>query len=156
VSTTGGLAVTKRGLKIGQVTDGGARTILIAESRELNVAGWYSGLMSYAVAHLPSSGVPPTVVAGPTADSPQAWGSDFPSINRGTDVAGAMGTLSYMTASPHGTPARSWGPSSRHDRVVVHGYADGHADAMRDDITGTAYMALVTRAGREIPGDENQ
>jgi prepilin-type N-terminal cleavage/methylation domain-containing protein len=149
------LAVSKRGLKIGQISDGGARTIMIAESRDLVVAGWYSGLMAYGVAHLPTAGLPTLFPpAAPTDGSPQFWASEFPSINRGADV-GQPG-VAYMTGTPHGAPARTWGPSSRHDRVVVHGYCDGHAEAMRDDLTGSAYMHLVTRAGREIPGDENQ
>jgi hypothetical protein len=149
------LAVTKRGLKIGQLTDGPSRTLMITETREEAITAWYSGLASYAVAHLPSATASPVaqLPTGMNDTSPPYWKSDFPSINRGLISAGVG--VAYQTTGMHGGPARTWGPSSRHDSVVVHGYADGHAEAMRDDITGNAYLALVTRAGREIPGDEN-
>jgi prepilin-type N-terminal cleavage/methylation domain-containing protein len=146
-----GTVVTKRGLKVGQISDGMANTILIAETREEHVSSWYSGLASYAVAHLPNPDVAepdlPTVVTG-SGLAPNVWASQFPSINKGdpTDL-----TRYYMKMSPHGGYPLRWGPSSRHDRVVVHGFADAHTDTLRDDIDGTLYLSLVTRNGREVP-----
>jgi prepilin-type N-terminal cleavage/methylation domain-containing protein len=146
-------AVTKRGLKINQISDGTAYTVLISETRSGesgaigDVSSWYSGKAAYAVAHWPNSVAQPVPILVPaTATSPAMWSSSFPAINRGhnTDT-----TLYYMQTGPHGAPLR-WGPSSRHDRVVVHGFADAHADTIRDDISGDTYLRWVTRAGREI------
>jgi hypothetical protein len=144
-----GNTVTSRGLKINQISDGTAYTILIAESREETVASWYSGRATYAVAHWPSAPMPPGVILPPMGStSPATWTSQYPSINRGHPTDDALAYMS--TTGPHGITPIRWGPSSRHDRVVVHGFADGHADTVRDDIAGNTYIHWVTRAGREI------
>jgi hypothetical protein len=93
-----------------------------------------------------------------TAGAPQVvqWVSTFPSMSKGHDLNDTVFQPQwYIDEALHGSNKRKWGPSSRHDRVVVHGYCDGHAEAMRDDITGTAYLALVTRFGREVAQDDN-
>jgi prepilin-type N-terminal cleavage/methylation domain-containing protein len=142
--------ITKRGLKISQISDGAARTIMIAESRDEEITSWYSGYASYAVAHLPNATAAPGTF-DPGSSLPITWTSTTPSINKGHDIEM---TQFYNSKLTHGHPRRKWGPSSRHDRVVVHGFCDGHAEAMRDDITGTTYIHLVTRHGREVPADD--
>jgi len=169
-----GNIITKRGLPIGKITDGTAQTILIAESREEVVSSWYSGRAAYAVAHWPNNTpaqpgppTPPgggggasTGVPGYTAavnTTPAMWYSTFPAINKGT--LGTDTTQYYMKGNgPHGVQDIRWGPSSRHDRVVVHGFGDAHAEAMRDDVDGSTYLRLVTRGGREVAssGDSGQ
>jgi len=45
---------------------------------------------------------------------------------------------------------RRWGPSSEHSRgVVVHIFADGHVQALLEDIDLRTYKALITRRGGE-------
>jgi hypothetical protein len=159
-----GGTVTKRGVKISQISDGTAYTLLLAESREENATSWYSGKATYAVGHWPNSpaypgsaGPPPDPMQNAqfpgalpaTATAPAQWSTNFPSINRGhVDAAETMQV--YFQANPHGVTPIRWGPSSRHDRVVIHAFADNHADPIRDDIDGDAYIRWVTRAGREI------
>jgi len=145
------LSVTKRGIKMSQVSDGPSRTIFTAESRELDITSWYSGYASYAVAHhANSANVVPT--ANTTVD-PNVWTTPYASMNKGHDSNSEAASF-YFNGTIHGVQYRKWGPSSRHDRVVVHGFGDGHAEAMRDDISGNAYLHLVTRAGREVAVDE--
>jgi prepilin-type N-terminal cleavage/methylation domain-containing protein len=144
--------ITKRGVKIAQITDGTAHTFLVAESREERFTSWYSGRATYAVAHLPN----PTITGGPptfTAGNPPVWVSQYASINKG-DVGDVKDRWYFPPPFPHASSdpgGLHWGPSSRHDRVVVHGFADSHADAIRDDIDGSTYIHYTTRAGREIP-----
>jgi prepilin-type N-terminal cleavage/methylation domain-containing protein len=164
----GGQAV-KRGLKIQQVSDGTAQTICIAESREEIVTSWYSGRAAYAVAHWPNSPADTAVIPTPPGGTPGVakkpgfvnavntapamWHSSYPAVNKGTSsnpTVTADDTIRYSIDGKHGVAKIGWGPSSRHDRVVVHGYVDVHASAMRDDIEGSAYLRLVTRAGREV------
>ncbi len=160
--------VTKRGLRINQVSDGTAQTFLCAESRELIASSWYSGRASYVVGHWPNVGKPdpgPTSGGGPGANTvgpgyvnpvgtaPAMWFSTYPAINKGTIDGTAA--LVYNKTARHGVNPIAWGPSSRHDHVVVHGYLDSHASAVSDNIDGSAYLRLITRAGREV-ADENQ
>ena len=85
--------------------------------------------------------------------APAEWYSTFPSINKGT-AANLMDTtydnLRYCLLCRHGELKINWGPSSRHDRVVVTGFADAHAEAISDIVDGSVYVRLVTRAGREV------
>jgi prepilin-type N-terminal cleavage/methylation domain-containing protein len=142
--------ITRRGLPVSKISDGMANTILVAETREEHISSWYSALASYAVAHWPNSPPPNDVVTVVTPPAPARpiWQSQAPSINKGdTTDNGPV----YMKTSPHSNIPIRWGPSSRHDRVVVHGFADSHTDTVRDDVDGTLYMALVTRANGEVP-----
>jgi prepilin-type N-terminal cleavage/methylation domain-containing protein len=149
--------ITKRGLKVSQISDGMARTIMIAETREEEVSSWYSGFASYGVAHWPNtSKTQAPYIDNPGGGQPITWRSDFPSINKGSqnDADVLQFYMSDKQGPHHGYKWRKWGPSSRHDRVVVHGFGDGHAEAMRDDINGSSYLQLVTRAGREVPAED--
>jgi hypothetical protein len=65
-------------------------------------------------------------------------------LNKG-DVKRVDTSKYYQPKSPHGGGARIWGPSSRHPGVVMHGYADGHVDAINDNIDTDAYLELVQR-----------
>jgi hypothetical protein len=158
--TTPNFLVTKRGLKVQQISDGMAHTILMGESREERYASWYSGRAAYAVGHLPNTGItgaqmnPISFVPAAPASQIAVWQSDYPSLNKG-DVSDET-RFYFPGQGPHpGTTAHPlhWGPSSRHDRVIVHGFADSHADALRDDMDGSTYLQLITRAGREITSE---
>jgi len=153
-----GTVITKRGVSAAQITDGTSTTMSICESREELTSSWYSGRASYCVAHWPQSPAttrPAPVMTGTTGQpseypaagqNPGYWVSDFPAINKGSSVLAAQ---YYNNQTPHGKTIQ-WGPSSKHDRVVVHGFVDGHADAIRDDIDGDTYLGMVSRNGREI------
>jgi prepilin-type N-terminal cleavage/methylation domain-containing protein len=158
-----GNTITRRGLPVSKISDGMANTILIAESREEQVSSWYSGRAAYCVAHWPNTNVMQPAPTNPpggggtsgapgytnaVGSQPAMWYSTFPAINHGT--IGTDQTQYYDNHGPHGVQLIRWGPSSRHDHVVVHGFADSHSEAMRDDVDGSLYLRLVTRSGREV------
>ncbi|QDU89889.1 Type II secretion system protein G precursor [Pirellulimonas nuda] len=156
--------VTKKGLGQQSMTDGTSKTVLLTESLEENVSSWYSGDTSYVVGtwpNRPNAAVPTrsTNTTSPNANAFSFNGADFTALNRGSNKTGTTNgvnneTLYYMKTSqdPHGTGVdRKWGPSSKHPGVVLHGYGDGHVEAVEDQINGDAYLHLITRNGREVP-----
>lgn len=120
---------------------------VITESREESLTSWYSGLASYVVAAMPSpNGGDPV---GKDVAGQLIWTCDGvtncdTALNKG-DVKGNNPSKYYQPVSPHGGGARIWGPSSRHPGVVMHGYADGHVEAINDNIDKDAYLQLVQR-----------
>ncbi len=157
--------ITKQGYGFAQLSDGSSKTVLITESREENYASWYSGFASYGVAAWPNGPAPPTgTVAPPTGPTPTVWtfgtGGGDTSLNKGDRQDTTTAQLKWYTktgsnagqSNPHPvtTPnARKWGPSSLHPGVVQHGWGDGRGSAIQDTIDPDAYLALVTRNGRE-------
>src|SRR5690606_19008824 len=74
-------------------------------------------------------------------------------LNRGSDKSDTESKAKWYfpsTVQLHGATARQWGPSAAHPSVVIHGYADGHADPVDEQIDPNAYLYQITRAGREI------
>jgi len=158
--------VQKTGLNIVSLQDGTSKVPMICESREEKFSSWYSGFASYVVAVKPSA----TATNQPTGSTPPApattpvyWqctGACDHALNKGdpkNDTTAANITAKWYlpnTLNPHGTTGRdrNWGPSSRHPGVVIHGYADGHAEGINDTIDPTAYVQAVTRGGREVGG----
>jgi prepilin-type N-terminal cleavage/methylation domain-containing protein len=172
-----GTQVTKAGLNMRSMSDGTSKTVVFSESREQNHNSWYSGLSTYVVGVNPNrtaaggNAAQParnTVAssANPTAFS---WNGTAPflALNQGTDKSGTTGTpapntLWYCSTANmyarHSTgltpPERRWGPSGAHPGVVIHGYGDGHAKPLKQDVDGNTYLWLITRAGREVVPDE--
>lgn len=140
--------IQRRGLSIQALSKGTTHTTVIAESREETLTSWYSGLASYVVAAMP----PPngTDPAGLESASGQfAWSCKNvancdTALNKG-DPRRNNPNKYYQPVSPHGGGPRIWGPSSRHPGVVIHGYADGHVEAINDDIDADVYLDLVQR-----------
>jgi len=152
--------VQKVGLNIVSLQDGTSHVPLLCESREELISSWYSGFASYVVATWPSDGGTTKQPKGAQASTTAPWYWTCPSpcdhaLNKGdpkADTANAT-TKWYIGATgvnPHGSVLRNWGPSSRHPGVVIHGYADGHTEGINDTIDATAYLQVVTRAGREV------
>ena len=150
-----GSKVQKIGLNIVSLQDGTSHVPLLCESREELISSWYSGFASYVVASWPSDGGKPPKGAQANATAPWYWTCQSPcdhALNKG-DPKATSTTLYYIggtSMNPHGAVARNWGPSSRHPGVVIHGYADGHTEGINDTIDPTAYIQIVTRAGREV------
>jgi len=155
--------VQKTGLNIVSLQDGTSKVPMICESREERYSSWYSGFASYVVAarprssaaDLPKGSTPPS-----PATTPVYWecsGTCDHALNKGdpkndTTPANILAKW-YLPASinPQGTARdRNWGPSSRHPGVVIHGYADGHAEGINDTVDPTVYIQAVTRGGREV------
>ncbi len=154
-----GLAVgriARKGLRMGSVSDGTSNTIVITESRDTNITSWYSGLAAYTVAAWPQ-GPQPVVQANNNRANVGSWSLPIgtPSgLNQGSVNVSEAGNLFMAVGTfPHdngnGTD-RQWGPSSNHSGVVICGSLDGHASGIADNIDGTVFMHMVTRAGREV------
>ena len=147
--------VQKIGLNIVNLQDGTSKVPMIAESREELLSSWYSGFASYVVAAWPNA------TSGPTGTTLNASGQSFWQCNSPCDHALNKGDPKADTAqitnkwyiatakNPH-LQNRNWGPSSRHPGVVIHGYGDGHTEAINDTVEPTVYMQTVTRGGREV------
>jgi prepilin-type N-terminal cleavage/methylation domain-containing protein len=150
--------VQKLGLNIVNLQDGSSKVPMICESREERYTSWYSGAASYVVGAWPNDGAN---TRSPTGTTKNANGQSFwqcvntcdHGLNKGdpkadTSATGLAKWYLRTAANPHATD-RNWGPSSRHPGVVIHGYGDGHTEAVNDTIEPTAYIQLVTRGGRE-------
>jgi prepilin-type N-terminal cleavage/methylation domain-containing protein len=153
--------VQTRGHSLRDMSDGTSKTIMIGETREEKFSSWYSGFASYGVGAWPQ-GAPPTK---PTvANAPLWWTfagtTGEISLNKGdrkgydTSANPNPDTKYYQARgkNPHSTASaseRKWGPSSNHPGVVQHGWGDGRASAISDQIDGDVYLHLITRNGRE-------
>ncbi len=172
-----GTQVTKTGLNMRSMSDGTSKTVVFSESREQNHNSWYSGLATYVVGVNPNRTAAGGVEAQPARNTiansanPTAfsWNNTaaFLALNQGTDKSGTTGTPPPNTLwycqnanmyARHSTgltpPERRWGPSGAHPGVVIHGYGDGHAKPVKQDIDGNTYLWLITRAGREVVPEE--
>jgi hypothetical protein len=153
--------VQKAGLGFQSLSDGTSKVALITESREEVITSWYSGLASYVVAAWPQGDQPVgRLPAGVTAAQgaavywacPTTGGTCDHALNKG-DTKGVRERYyqGQPQATPHGPPTdRIWGPSSRHPGVVIHGFADAHAEPVNESVTPEVYFAMATRAGREV------
>lgn len=148
--------ITKKGVSLQGISDGQSNTIIITESREQDQSSWYSGLTGYVVAAWPdeATNLP---IKDQTAGSPNLnrWiipNNGGSALNQGSDKSTTVEQAKwYMQSFPHGSGSRKWGPSSAHSGgVVICGYIDGHSDGVTEDIEGTVFMHLTTRAGREV------
>jgi prepilin-type N-terminal cleavage/methylation domain-containing protein len=114
------------------ITDGLSQTVVIAETREQDVAVWIDGTGAAAVARpFSADNVPSYAVEDATSlnhDAYYVWGDTIDSIDC------------------------RYGPSSMHAAVVGHLAADGSARFLADTIEPKLYDALVTRAGGEVTG----
>ncbi len=114
--------------RLKDISDGASHTLVIAETREQNVAVWIDGTGAAAVGRPFDSGNTPSYAAGVSALNYQPyyhWGDDNDSVNC------------------------QFGPSSMHAGVVGHLAADGSARFLVDTTDPTLYDALITRAGGE-------
>ena len=128
-----------RGYKMGQAADGTSKTIIAGESKEQNFNSWYSSKCATLYC-LPGVTTPTINNATGFLTAPQHG------LNYGDEVNGPN---FWEAGAWNGPGPRIHGPSSGHRGLVVHVYADGHVQALRDNISADTYMHLVTRAGRE-------
>jgi prepilin-type N-terminal cleavage/methylation domain-containing protein len=148
--------VQKIGLNMVNLQDGSSKVPMICESREETLSSWYSGAGAYVVGAWPNATETPKGSAL-NANGQSFWQCTAPcdhALNKGdpkNDSTGTNVTTKWYAASAKYPPAvnRNWGPSSRHPGVVIHGYGDGHTEAVNDTIDPTAYIQVVTRGGRE-------
>jgi hypothetical protein len=115
--------------RLRDVTDGLTHTVLIAETREQDIAVWIEGTGAAAV------------------------GRRF-SVNEVPSYAGPEVSLNYHPYYLWGDTIDSvdceYGPSCMHGGQVGHLLGDGSARFVNDTIEPALYDALVTRAGGEV------
>lgn len=115
--------------RLKDISDGLSNTVLIAETREQDVAVWIDGTAAAAVGRRFVIDRVPSYGGGETSlnFAPYfAWGDTVDSIDC------------------------QYGPSSMHPGVVGHLLADGSARFVVDTIDPSLYDALITRAGGEV------
>jgi len=116
--------------RLRDVTDGLSHTLVIAETREQEVAVWIDGTGAAAVARpFSSNEVPSYAVVGVTSlnyEPYYEWGDAIDSVDC------------------------RFGPSSMHPGMVGHLAGDGSVRFVSDTIEVKLYSALVTRAGDEV------
>jgi prepilin-type N-terminal cleavage/methylation domain-containing protein len=154
------------------IRDGSSNTIMFAETREEEYSAWISGLSMYVVAAQPSAtvGIFKEAVGGSTTTSAPkvlqwraANTTGRTALNVGNEVKRNLNTTNirddmyYMKFPPYphkrgnGNASHRWyGPSSGHTGIVQHGFADGHARAINEDINRNLYLHLVSRDGQEV------
>ncbi len=138
-----------RGSRIGDISDGTSKTVLIAESKEELYNSWYDGATAWLTA-MPLLG--PIALTDSNLD--RIWDTPATSVhalNYGPDVNNvATQNLSYfMNNQGNESNGREWGPSSEHSGIVIHTYGDNHTQAVSIEVDWGVYCALVTRAGGE-------
>jgi prepilin-type N-terminal cleavage/methylation domain-containing protein len=149
VSTTptkaNGIIVPGQGLSMASVRDGTSRTILLAESREETYSSWYGSTGSWVVA-LPSAAKDPELdeikILRTKAETPSP-------INFGPTAADKSRVYLEKDKWTNSGP-RTWGPSSEHEGLAVHCFADVAVRPVADGIDPSVYIALVTRAGNDL------
>ena len=109
------------------VTDGLSNTLLIAETREQEMAVWIDGGVSYVVARPYDDGNPPTYA-----------------LNRHS--------LNYRPYFDYDDPRSEWGPSSMHLGGAFHLLGDAGVRFLSENIGDAVYAALATRSGSETIG----
>ena len=167
----GGNTITSKGRSFASMSDGTAKTVVFTESREQQNSSWYSGLSAYVVGVWPSridSANLPIRNNGGTGgqsalEGTWTWDGQIPqlALNQGSNKNDNDSVEMYYmnTNFPHADGQnndghRKWGPSSLHPGVVLHGFGDGHAKPLSEEINGDTYIHLITRNGRE-PVDES-
>ncbi|MFZ5829627.1 MAG: DUF1559 domain-containing protein [Planctomycetota bacterium] len=111
-------------VKAVDIEDGLSHTLLIAETREENMAVWADGGMSAIVAAPYDKSNSPTYA--------------------GTDLA-----INYHPYFEYSRPHCEWGPSSMHPNGAMHLLADGSVHFFNERMSAAVYVHLVTRSGHE-------
>jgi hypothetical protein len=145
-----------RGIGLRDMSDGISKTIIMAETREEIFSAWLSGASMWVMAASPNSlaadGASVGIATGSSHVAVLKNGADVVAngwglaLNFGEDWA-APPADHYLQASDWATNRdRMWGPSSQHaGNIVIHAYADAHAQAIFREINSTAYLRFVTR-----------
>lgn len=113
--------------RLGEITDGLSRTILVSETREQGAAAWIDGSTACITSRRIDASNAPT-------------------------YAGPENALNYVPYYRYGggqSIDMEYGPSSSHAGVVAQLRADGSVEFLSDSTAAAVYDALVTRAGAD-------
>jgi prepilin-type N-terminal cleavage/methylation domain-containing protein len=169
-----------QGTRLSAIRDGTANTTWFTESREENFTSWVSGYASYVVGADPNgpgqkiTKINPNVT--PRVEMATSTGGIIPvlgwtdadtlgqtALNIGQNIKRAGGESAtdaapswfYCKLYPHATPgagvtSRWYGPSSNHNGIILHAYADNHARGLNENVDRNLYLHLITKAGNEV------
>jgi prepilin-type N-terminal cleavage/methylation domain-containing protein len=107
-----------------------SQTAITCETREEDLADWADGT-TVGLWGLDDAGTP-----GDSSDDEVLLNN----VNSNPPEAYNFMAVFGAAAAP------SWGPSSFHPGVVIHGFGDGSARALNNEIDAPSYSALITRA----------
>jgi hypothetical protein len=149
-------ACEQRGIGLRQLGDGISKTIIAVESREEVYSAWISGACMWVVGASPNSLAAAGAQIGQTPDrfiavlqGGQQQTSDGVglALNFGNYRAAPAGDH-YFSAGDWATAAnRLWGPSSEHaGDIMIHVYADCHAQAIPSHVNPSVYLRFITRS----------
>ena len=137
-----------KGLKIGDLRDGIAKTILFVESREEWWNSWFSAGCTWVSATTNDTAAGGISQVGGFV----VLASGSLALDYGDDVyyrdttARCDKYLNVAAGAWGGDTPRVFGPSSEHSGLIHHAFADGHAQSVNDDIDGTIYLHFITRS----------
>ena len=132
-----------KGVRISEISDGTANTIILCESREEAYASWYDGQATWVTAL--KSDLNETDFNASVFDNFPEAPPDSLALQVGPGDGGYFPAQRYP-----GQQSREWGPSSDHSGyLVLHAFADAHAQSISADVDPTVYMRLITRGGGE-------
>lgn len=158
----GSVPCSFKGVNLRELKDGISTTIIACESKEPGYGSWYSGGSTWLVAVSPqtaTAGTNPVATAGLNhiAWDPAAAGQV--ALQYGSDsTATTPAPNKYLKAADWGPSMgdRSFGPSSEHSgSVVLHVYADAHAQTISPNVDPTVYLRLITRRDGD-PGETDK
>jgi prepilin-type N-terminal cleavage/methylation domain-containing protein len=146
--------VRKRGRKIGDLTDGVSKTLIVTESREERYSSWFDGSVTWAV----PIAYPNEIVKqadgflGPTSGTDK----DVTSLNQGPTAASPRAYALRSGRPWPGTENRNWLISSEHSgNVIIHAFADARTVPIPEGTDELIYYRLCTVNGgeqAELPG----
>jgi hypothetical protein len=169
----GGMIMTAtRGTSLSTIStgDGTSKTFLCAETAETGYSSWYDGTLCWVVAADPqtSSSTPqgtsqngnwgagsgPPWIAAPTISLQSGYNSNLGSTPGSGGTSANHQYLPSSNCSNSPTKGLNWGPSSSHaGNIVMHLFADAHAQGISDGCDPATYLNLTTRNGNEAIND---
>ena len=145
--------IRRRGRKLGDLSDGVSKTLIVTESREENYSSWYDGSATWVVPmRYGVEIVTRRDLDGYLGPDPSLIerGQDVHTINMGPKPSQPRGYYMRRGRPWPGSENRQWGPSSEHSGgVVVHAFADARTVPIPEGTDETVYYRLCTVAGGE-------
>jgi prepilin-type N-terminal cleavage/methylation domain-containing protein len=142
--------IRTRGRKLGDLTDGVSKTVIVTESKEELYSSWYDGTCTWVVPIRYGVAITKSRdgFLGPDP-SVQEQGQDVHTLNYGPGPASNQPYMRKARPWP-GSENRNWGPSSEHSGgVVIHAFADARTVPIPEGTDEIIYFRLITINGGE-------
>jgi hypothetical protein len=153
---------TERGIRLKNLGDGISKTMIACESREEEYNAWISGACMWVAGASPNSlsldGVTIQQAAGTGfIEIPEVDTGSGLALNHGTEATVIPTDEQYLESGDWVTAQdRIWGPSSEHSgNIVIHVFADAHAQAISAEVDSTTYLRFISRSAGD-PADASK